>query len=537
MEVVPSRGTLQKAVDELRDDLRKSKERIEDLQKELEDCREGLLRNEATDLSIIAEPYFERTIPNPSGPNLIIDPVYGSIRIEPKLSRLIKHGTLVRLDYLRQLPFVAVENANATHTRQAHSLGVARFCEMAIQEMLNRDKIFVKNSDKIENFDLEHSDKEEFVFLAKVCGLLHDIGHAPFGHSLDRLVPIKIKEAQKGGQHPDKYFSALYVKEYLSDALQEIGIDPDTVISILCPAFGANPEEKPYTKYLSILKIVVDSDLDVDRMDFLIRDSMSSGLPFAFVNATALIDGMRPVTTEEEGRKIYTLAYDEGVASHVEHATYGRHAMYDHCYETDTRIACETMLIYCVRDFLHQSSLEMKDLIKYADDELLNHIIKYARRDTTAFNVAVELKMRRVYDTVFSQATDPKLRGGICEVVDDYIKARIEERYDDPIAPIEDWRNKITDGVLSREGEEWKTLVYLTPPDRFEQSGIVNVYILLGKSGNKVARISDHKPRIGQIVRDYTKSMPRLRVFVSPSLDENKVGLIRNNCERFFRIG
>jgi len=531
-----SREALQKAVDQLRSEKAQIARKLEESEERLQQSKKLLSKEEEVDVSNIAKLYFDPAVPPESEGSLMMDPVYGSVRIEPRLSRLVRHGVYARLDSVRQLAFVSVESANATHTRLAHSFGVSRFCEMAIENFLREDKIFVIGSDRTERFDLEPHDKQEFAFLGKVCGLLHDIGHAPFGHNLDRLVSIQVPETNVGGQRVDKYFSALYIRDYVADTLRTIGVDPETVISILCPSFGAKPGQTAYSKYLPIIKNVIDSDLDVDRIDFLIRDSISTGLGLAYINATALIDGMRPVLSEQDGRRIYSLAYDERVISHIEHAIYGRHAMYDHCYETDTRLACEAMLVYCIRYFLEESSQKIAELIKYGDEDLLGHVIRYSDSRGPARNLARLLKLGTAYETVLRQPTNPKVRGGTCKVVDDFIDARSKDKVSDPMTIFDDWKNKIVEGVLPKE-ERWKALVSMTPPDRYEQSGVVNLYVLRKKGGvYATERISELKPRIADIVRDYTRSMPHTRVFVNPTLDAGVVSSIRERSYGFFQV-
>lgn len=538
MTIRPSREALEKAVDELREEKSEIEQQLTESQRKLRE-KEGLVsKQEEVDVSNITTMYFDSQVaPENAIETLMVDPVYGSVRIEPRLSRLVGHGLFARLDSVRQLAFVSVQSANATHTRQAHSFGVSRLCEIAIENFLNQDKIFIIDSDKTENFDLSLDAKTELIFLAKVCGLLHDIGHAPFGHNLDRLVSTNAPESRIGGQRADKYFSALYIRDFLKDTLQTIGVDQDTVIRILCPGFPSSPRDAPYTKYLNIVKNVIDSDLDVDRLDYLVRDSMTTGLGLAHLNPMALIHGMRPVVTTQDQERIYSVAYDERVISNIEQAIYGRHLMYDHCYETDTRIACETMLINCFRDFLEESSQRITELIKYGDQDLLSHILRFSDQDSPTRKLAHLLKLQRVYQTVFCQATNAEVRGGACPVVDEFLQERSENKVADPMTRFDDWRDKIVEGILSKE-ERWKTLVTVTPPDRYEQSGVVNLYLLKRKENGVyfTERISEFKPRIAKIVRDYTMSMPKTRVFVHPLLESERVVSIRKRSEKFFEV-
>lgn len=537
MTISPSKEALEKAVDQLRIEKAEIEKKLEESERQLGQSRKLVSKEEELDVTKIARLFFDQVVPPESDASMMMDPVYGSIRLEPKLSRLVRHGVFARLDSIRQLAFVSIESANATHTRMAHSFGVARFCEMAIENFLREDKIFIVGSDKTETFNLEPDEKSDFIFLGKVCGLLHDIGHAPFGHNLDRLVSIQVPETNQAGQRVDKYFSAVYIRDYVADALSAIGIDPRMVIDIFCPSLRAKPKQTAYSKYLPIIKNVIDSDLDVDRIDFLVRDSISTGLGLAYINATALVSGMRPVVVKGgDGKRIYSVAYDERIISHVEHAIYGRHAMYDHCYETDTRLASETMLVNCMRYFLEKSSQKIIELIKYGDEDLLGHVIRYSETHSPAYNLARLLKLGKAYQTVFRQPTNREARGGSCKVVDDFVDARSNDKISDPMTIYDDWRNKIVERILSRE-DRWKVLVSMTPPDRYEQSGAVNLYVLRKEKGvYNTQRISEFKPRIADIVRDYTRSMPHTRVFANPMLEQRVVDSIKKSVESFFKV-
>ncbi len=526
-----------KAIEKLQEENRKVKSDITKYKNELEQARRQIGDMEKAEREKIRSLYLESKGDTIFQPDLIVDPVYGSINIDKRLARVLKHPLVQRLDSIRQLPFATIANPNASHTRLAHSMGVARLAEYAVQQILDRNDIYLENSDKTKAFNLDTNQRADLIFFAKLCGLLHDVGHAAFGHALDRLVYQKAKESHVGGQRADKYFSAQLVRNNLAGVLndQSVGVDAEAVVGIFCPGIEPSPapKESPLAPYFSLVKNIIDSEMDVDRMDYLARDSLMSGLTFAPSNWNTIIQGMRPVIGAGESH--ISMAFDDKIKDHLEQAVYGRLAMYNTCYEAEEKISCETMLLNCVDLFLDgKPPDDLLDLMRFGDDDLLSHIMRFSSPNAPAFHLARLLKLRRGFTEVFSIAMDRKVRGGKCEEIDLYKRGIQDGSIKDPFKRPDEWRESIIDKILKPE-EKWNVLVYTTPKDRFDQSKEASVYLLHVNGPASLSTLSD-SPWVMGMIENYALSMAKVRVFANQELDLDVHSKLSSSCKKYFRI-
>jgi HD superfamily phosphohydrolase len=177
---------------------------------------------------------------------IIKDPVHGYVEVEDFLLALLDFPPLQRLRYIRQLGFSYLVYPGANHTRFEHSLGTMFLADVAARR-----------------FGLSREDRR----LVVAAGLLHDIGHGPFSHSSEPLMEQFLHMT-----HDD---IGQIVSLGTGLLLQEHGIDPDE----LCRIVRGNHR----------LSGIIHGDLDVDRMDYLLRDAYYTGAPYGTVDAQRLI--------------------------------------------------------------------------------------------------------------------------------------------------------------------------------------------------------------------------------------------------------
>jgi len=181
----------------------------------------------------------------------IKDPVHGYIQVDSTLLPLLDTPQVQRLRYIRQLGFSYLVYPGAHHTRFEHSLGTMHLAN-ALGTRLS-----------LSPYDHAH---------VSAAGLLHDIGHGPFSHAIEGL-----SREFLGRKHTDIYeqLSTGNLGEVLSDT----GLDPDLINRLIN---GDHP-----------LSGIIHGDLDVDRMDYLLRDAHYTGVPYGTVDAMRLIRAMR----------------------------------------------------------------------------------------------------------------------------------------------------------------------------------------------------------------------------------------------------
>lgn len=206
---------------------------------------------------------------------VIRDPIHGLISLrpdEPYLLELIDTPEFQRLRRIRQLGVSNITYPGAEHTRFAHSLGVLSFAGRILDHLKSRYRSHKEIADLIETHERT----------IKAAALLHDTGHGPFSHMIERAFRSTSKHEAR---------TALIVtadESEVSKVLRRHDIDPDQVRSVIDGTFP-----------IRFLRDIVSSQLDADRMDYLLRDAMMTGVEYGSCDAEwiihALCLGLDPV--------------------------------------------------------------------------------------------------------------------------------------------------------------------------------------------------------------------------------------------------
>ncbi len=233
---------------------------------------------------------------------IINDPVYGFITIPDEiLFDVIEHPYMQRLRRIMQLGLSHLVYPGALHTRFHHVIGATHLMSLAIETI--RKKGF------------EITVEEERAVLLAI--LLHDIGHGPFSHALEYDIVNNVSHEKISG-----YFIQELAKEFGSDLERALLIFKNTY-------------SKPFLHQL------VSSQLDMDRLDYLNRDSFYSGVSEGIIGSDRLID----MLTVHEGNLVME---EKGIYS-IEKFIVSRRLMYWQVYLHKTVVAAEFMLIHALR--------------------------------------------------------------------------------------------------------------------------------------------------------------------------------------------
>ncbi len=185
--------------------------------------------------------------------NEIRDPIHGSISLNELELSLLDTPQMQRLRRIKQLGFTYLAYPSATHTRFEHSLGVMHLAGRIAEQI-----------------DLPKED----IQLARICGLLHDIGHPAFSHTFEHLVERHSKRS-----HED-VACEIISKDPIASILSSAGFSSKDAVDAL------SGRKKPFSDILS-------SDLDADRMDYLLRDSHYTGVAYGVIDLERLIHTMK----------------------------------------------------------------------------------------------------------------------------------------------------------------------------------------------------------------------------------------------------
>lgn len=175
------------------------------------------------------------------------------VPLTPRVRQIIDTAEFRRLARISQLGLVALVYPAAHHTRFEHSLGVYRIALLYLKQLAYDER-----------FAARVTRHQAEVFLA--AALLHDLGHWPFCHP--------IEDIQLPGVPEHELFANSFLLEgEVADTLRDDwGIQPREVVTLL--------SEKPRDTASRILKSMLSGPIDVDKMDYLPRDSLHAGVPY-----------------------------------------------------------------------------------------------------------------------------------------------------------------------------------------------------------------------------------------------------------------
>jgi len=229
---------------------------------------------------------------------ILNDPIYGFITVpHPVVLRLIDHPWFQRLRYIKQLGLGHLVYPGALHTRFHHALGAMHLMGEAIATLRGKG----------------HEITEEEALGARIAILLHDVGHGPFSHALEHSLV-------DGIGHED-------VSSMVMDALNR---EFDGALDL-----GIRIFRDQYPK--RFLHQLVSSQLDVDRIDYLNRDSFYTGVSEGVIGGERIIKMLQVVNDK--------LVVEEKAIYSIEKFLVARRLMYWQVYLHRAVVACEMMLV------------------------------------------------------------------------------------------------------------------------------------------------------------------------------------------------
>lgn len=257
-----------------------------------------------------------------NGNKIINDPVFGFIKI-PKglLLEIIKHPLMQRLTRIKQLGMASVVYPGAQHTRFQHSIGAFHLMSEAITSLTQKG-IFI-------------FDSESEAILAAI--LMHDIGHGPFSHVLENTLIKDISHEQ---------ISLMM--------MEQINQDLNGRLNLAIKIFNDDYPKK-------FLHDLISSQLDMDRLDYLCRDTFFTGVTEGNIGSSRIIKMLNVVNDNLviESKGIYS----------IENYLITRRLMYWQVYLHKTAVACEKVLVNAL--------LRAKQLTREGKEVFASPALKY----------------------------------------------------------------------------------------------------------------------------------------------------------------
>lgn len=247
----------------------------------------------------------------------IRDSVYGDIELSNFEVNVMDMPQFQRIRRIKQLGLISLIYPGANHTRFEHCIGTMNLASKLATKL-----------------DLS----QEEIDLVRISGLLHDIGHGPFSHVSEGVLSFPHEELTK------------YVIEKTSmhDLLDEI-FDTDKIIDIV--------NGKGY------LGPIISGELDVDRMDYLLRDSHNTGVAYGVIDYERIISNLKL----DDG-----LVLDIKGVQAAEGALVSRYFMYPSVYQHHTTRIVNSMFRRALKREIDSGKIKETDMYKYDDSDIIS---------------------------------------------------------------------------------------------------------------------------------------------------------------------
>jgi HD superfamily phosphohydrolase len=270
----------------------------------------------------------------------IRDPIYGFIEFNDWEREIINHPFFQRLRRIRQLGFTDLVYPGAMHTRFEHSLGVMHLATRLFDEIVKRRRDFLKNELAFTDGGLERDR-----IILRTCCLLHDVGHAPFSHATEELMP----KDENGKHYKHEDYSAAIVLHLMKDVIENHPFNEN--YKITADEIANFLQGKPESGRTLLWRSLLSSQLDADRGDYLLRDSYHIGVAYGKYDLNRLIVTMT-VTIDNDGNPV--LAVEEGGIHSAEALIIARYMMFTQVYFQHTRRAYDYHIAMTIKDLLSE---------------------------------------------------------------------------------------------------------------------------------------------------------------------------------------
>ena len=306
---------------------------------------------------------------------IIRDPIHGNIELNEIELKLLDTAEMQRLRHIKQNGLCYLVYPAMNSTRFEHSLGVMHLAGK-VAEHLNL--------------------KEERQNL-RIAGLLHDIGHCAFSHTSDHLL------SRFGFDH-EKNSSRIILNTEISDILNAYGVSAKK-ISDLVTGKGN-------------LSKIISSEIDVDKMDYLNRDSYSAGVAYGIIDLERIIHTLKLIGNE--------IVVGSGGLEAAEALLIGRNMMHQTIYRHHTKRIVESMFANAVNYLLDNKKLNYEKFLVMDDIDLV-----YTLRNSEGYakEIMNRIDGRELFKRVFAEKINKTMESFRAEISKN--KKEIENKISD----------------------------------------------------------------------------------------------------------
>ena len=292
--------------------------------------------------------------------DIIRDPLWNNIRVDPLTLSLIDTPAFQRLRYVRQLGLAFYVYPGATHSRFEHALGTYHLARRTLGLFEERTPFDAAGRDECR--------------LLRAAALLHDIGHYPFSHALEEI----------GAMHHEDVARPLICSGPVADILRrELGADaPDHIVCLI-----RGESDSP-------LQGLISGSIDLDKLDYLRRDAFMCGVSYGEIDVDRLVNSLTLVRHPDTDRPEVGIV-EKGLSA-LESLLFARYQMYRNVYWHHAVRSATAMYKRLVADALNAGSLDARTLAGFTDEGILLDLSQRAPS-----RLLTALRERRLYKRAF----------------------------------------------------------------------------------------------------------------------------------------
>ncbi|MDP3057748.1 MAG: HD domain-containing protein [bacterium] len=284
---------------------------------------------------------------------ILKDPLYGFISLEEPFKSLIETKQFQRLRNIKQLGQSYLIYPSANHTRFEHSIGTFYLAQRIAEKIVAEDKLaFGKNDSR----------RNEFLAAA----LLHDIGHYPFSHSIEKAIG-----SANGATHEEQAIKIIHTTE-IGKILKKAEMDPGIICDLI----------KGKGKFGGLIA----GQIDADRLDYLKRDSYYTGVAYGVIETDVIIKNLTV-----DGRKYFI---DEKFLPAFESILISRYLMYSMVYMHRKTLIANSMLQAAFYEALAAGEIDPDQLTEFDDIDFISVL---RRSKTAAKDLINRISNRKLY--------------------------------------------------------------------------------------------------------------------------------------------
>jgi HD superfamily phosphohydrolase len=291
---------------------------------------------------------------------IIRDPLWNNIRVDPLALRLVDTRAFQRLRYVRQLGLAYLVYPGASHSRFEHALGAYHLSRRTLALFEERDAALSLPRDE--------------AHVVRCAALLHDIGHYPYSHALEEI----------GALHHEEVARPLVTSGEIADVLRAgLGAEAPERIMDLIRGRSASP-----------LQGLISGSLDLDKIEYLKRDAFMCGVNYGDIDVDRLLNSLTLVADPERGTPTVGI-FEKGLSA-LESLLFAKYQMYRNVYWHHAVRSATAMYKRLVDGALRAGSLSAETLAGFTDEGLLHELARGAPTPLLA-----ALRERRLYKRIF----------------------------------------------------------------------------------------------------------------------------------------